>query len=53
MHPIDWAILGAYLAWMIWDGLRLTKHSDQLEGYFLGGRSLMLGMIAHGFKPLS
>ena len=40
MHPVDWAIVGVYLAWMIWDGLRLTKHSDKLEGYFLGGRSL-------------
>jgi Na+/proline symporter len=25
---------------MIWDGLRLTKRSHELEGYFLGGRSL-------------
>src|SRR5687768_1312706 len=40
MHPIDWAVLGVYLAWMIWDGLRLTKRSHELEGYFLGGRSL-------------
>ena len=40
MHPIDWAIVGLYLAWMVWDGLRLTKRSDELEGYFLGSRSL-------------
>ena len=40
MHPLDWAVLGAYLAWMIWDGLRLTKRSHELEGYFLGARSL-------------
>jgi SSS family solute:Na+ symporter len=40
VHPVDWAIVGVYLAWMIWDGLRLTKNSDKLEGYFLGGRSL-------------
>ena len=40
MHPVDWAIVGVYLAWMIWDGLRLTKQSDKLEGYFLGARSL-------------
>ena len=26
--------------WIVWDGLRLTKRSDELEGYFLGGRSL-------------
>src|SRR5687767_1580454 len=40
MHPIDWAVIGVYLVWMIWDGLRLTKRSGELEGYFLGGRSL-------------
>ncbi|HET9194125.1 MAG TPA: sodium:solute symporter [Vicinamibacterales bacterium] len=40
MHPIDWAIIGVYLVWMIWDGLRLTKRSHELEGYFLGSRSL-------------
>ena len=40
MHPIDWAVIGVYLAWMIWDGLRLTKRSHELEGYFLGARSL-------------
>ena len=40
MHPVDWAVIGIYLAWMIWDGLRMTKRSHELEGYFLGGRSL-------------
>ena len=40
MHPIDWAIVAVYLVWIVWDGLRLTKDSDELEGYFLGGRSL-------------
>ncbi len=32
MHPIDWTIIVAYLTWMIWDGLRLTKRSGELEG---------------------
>jgi SSS family transporter len=40
MHPIDWAIIGAYLLWMIWDGLRRTKGAEKLEGYFLGARSI-------------
>ncbi len=40
MHPVDWAIIISYLVWIVWDGIRLTKHSDELEGYFLGGRSL-------------
>jgi solute:Na+ symporter, SSS family len=38
--PVDWAIVGVYLVWIVWDGLRLTKRSNELEGYFLGGRSL-------------
>jgi solute:Na+ symporter, SSS family len=40
MHPIDWAIVGVYLVWIVWDGLRLTKKNQGVEGYFLGGRSL-------------
>ena len=40
MHPVDWTIIAIYLVWIVWDGLRLTKRSHELEGYFLGGRSL-------------
>jgi solute:Na+ symporter, SSS family len=40
MHPIDWAVVAVYLVWIVWDGLRLTRRSNELEGYFLGGRSL-------------
>ena len=40
MHPVDWTIIAVYLVWMVWDGLRLTKRGDELEGYFLAGRSL-------------
>ena len=40
MSAIDWTIIGIYLVWIVWDGLRLTKRSHELEGYFLGGRSL-------------
>ncbi len=40
MHFIDWTIIAVYLTWIVWDGLRLTKRSTELEGYFLGGRSL-------------
>ena len=40
MHPVDWIIIVVYLVWMIWDGLRLTKRSGELEGYFLAARSL-------------
>jgi solute:Na+ symporter, SSS family len=40
MHPVDWTIIAVYLVWIVWDGIRLTKRSGELEGYFLGGRSL-------------
>jgi SSS family solute:Na+ symporter len=40
MHWIDWSLLVAYLAWMIGDGIRLTKKSNGLEGYFLASRSI-------------
>ena len=40
MHPVDWAIIAAYVGWISWDGLRLSKKSDGLEGYLLAGRSL-------------
>ncbi len=40
MHLFDWFVVAAYLVWIVWDGLRRTQGSDQLEGYFLAHRSL-------------
>ena len=40
MHPIDWTIVAIYLVWIVWDGLRLTTRSHEIEGYFLANRSL-------------
>ena len=40
MHWLDWLVVGGYLVWIVWDGLRRTKGSDQVEGYFLAHRSL-------------
>jgi len=40
MHWIDWVIVAAYLAYIVIDGLRLTKRSKEVEGYFLANRSL-------------
>ena len=40
MTWVDWTIVAVYLVWIVWDGLRLTKRSHELEGYFLGGRNL-------------
>jgi solute:Na+ symporter, SSS family len=40
MRPLDWAIVGAYLVWIVYDGLKRTKRADEVEGYFLANRSL-------------
>ena len=40
MHWLDWAIVAAYLIYITYDGLRLTKKSNEVEGYFLAHRSL-------------
>ena len=40
MHWFDWLVVGTYLVWMVYDGLKRTKGADQLEGYLLANRSL-------------
>jgi len=40
MRLLDWAVVVAYLVYVIWDGVRMTKHSGSAEGYFLANRSL-------------
>ncbi len=40
MHWLDWTIVAAYLIYITYDGLRLTKKSHEVEGYFLANRSL-------------
>src|SRR4249920_1323066 len=40
MSLIDWTVVGLYLAWMIWDGVRMSRHTNELEGYLLASRSL-------------
>ncbi len=40
MHPLNWAIVGAYLLYVSVDGIRRSKGTSKLEGYFLGNRSL-------------
>ena len=40
MKFLDWAIVAAYLIYVIWDGIRMTKHSGNVEGYFLANRNL-------------
>ena len=40
MHWIDWTIIISYLAWLVWDGIRLSRRTEEVEGYFLAHRSL-------------
>jgi SSS family transporter len=40
MRFLDWAVVVVYLVYVIWDGIRMTKHSGSAEGYFLANRSL-------------
>jgi Na+/proline symporter len=40
MHWINWAIVVAYLGWVVWDGLRRARGATNIEGYFLANRSL-------------
>ena len=40
MHPIDWGIVIAYLAWVLYDGVRRARDTGAVEGYFLASRSL-------------
>ena len=40
MHPIDWAVVVAYILWVVIDGVRRSKGTDKVEGYFLGNRSI-------------
>lgn len=40
MHLLDWAVVAVYLVWIVWDGLKRSKTTNEVEGYFLANRSL-------------
>jgi SSS family solute:Na+ symporter len=40
LHPIDWAIVVAYISWLVWDGVKRTRLERTTESYFLANRSL-------------
>jgi solute:Na+ symporter, SSS family len=40
MHWIDWTILVSFTAWIVFDGLKRTRDSHEIEGYFLANRSI-------------
>ena len=40
MRPLDWLVVVAYVSWVVIDGLRRSKGTDKVDGYFLANRSL-------------
>src|SRR5947208_7983180 len=40
MHALDWILVVGYLFWIVYDGLRRSKGTDKVDGYFLANRSL-------------
>ena len=40
MRAADWVIVVAYVVWIVYDGLRRSRDTDRVEGYFLANRSL-------------
>ena len=40
MHPLNWTIVVVYLVYVVWDGLRRAKGTNEIEGYFLANRNL-------------
>jgi Na+/proline symporter len=40
MHAIDWVVVIGFTTWIVYDGLKRTKDSHELEGYFLAKRSI-------------
>ena len=40
MHPINWMIVVAYVLYVVVDGVRRSRGTKEIEGYFLANRSL-------------
>ena len=40
MRTLDWVILVVFMVWIVYDGLKRTKDSTEIEGYFLANRSI-------------
>jgi solute:Na+ symporter, SSS family len=40
MRPFDWLVVVAYIGWIVIDGLRRSKGTNRVDGYFLASRSL-------------
>jgi SSS family solute:Na+ symporter len=40
LHPLNWTIVIVYLVYVVWDGVRRSKGTHEIEGYFLANRNL-------------
>jgi len=40
MRLVDWLVVLAYLVWIVYDGLKRSTATNEVEGYFLANRSL-------------
>jgi solute:Na+ symporter, SSS family len=40
VHPLDWTIVIAYLVYVVVDGIRRSKGTTGIQGYFLANRNL-------------
>jgi SSS family solute:Na+ symporter len=40
MHPLNWAIVVVYLVYVVTDGIRRSKGTTEIQGYFLANRNL-------------
>jgi len=40
MSLIDWVVFLGFISWVVWDGIRRSSKSRDMEGYFAGSRSI-------------
>ena len=40
MRWLDWTVVVVYLTWIIWSGLRASRRTNEMDGYFRANRSL-------------
>ena len=40
MHPLNWAVVIVYLVYVVWFGLRKSRDTKNIDGYFLASRSI-------------
>ena len=40
MHPLNWVIVFGWISYVVIDGIRRSKNTDEMEGYLLAKRSL-------------